>query len=86
MTTIPNAIMITWFSPSRIVRRAIGNCTLTQLLPRVQPNDIATSLATTGTLRRPRFVSRTAGGTAYTTVAITAGGFWMPNITTSGIR
>jgi hypothetical protein len=64
MTTMPKAIMMTWLRPSRMVRRAMGSCTFSSCCQGVQPNDSATSLLTTGTLRSPWLVSRTAGGTA----------------------
>ena len=86
MTTMPKAIMITWLSPSRIVRRAIGSCTFASCCIDVHPNDSPTSFITTGTPRRPWLVSRTAGGIAYTIVANTAGGYWIPNASTSTPR
>ena len=52
-TTIAKAIMITWLRPSRMVRRAIGNCTLNSCWRSVAPNDWPTSLMTTGTCRKP---------------------------------
>ena len=47
------AIMMTWLRPSSIARRAIGSCTLARSWRQVQPNEVPTSVATTGTLRRP---------------------------------
>ena len=69
-----------------MVRLASGSCTFSSCCQIVEPNDSPTSFITTGTLRRPCAVSRTAGGTAYTTVAATAGGYWMPNSSTSTPR
>ena len=86
MTTMAKAIMITWLSPRSIARRAIGSCTLVSNWRPVQPNDVPTSVATTGTLRRPWLVRRTAGATANTTVATIAAGVPMPNTTTAGRR
>ena len=78
--------MITWLRPSSIARLAIGSCTLVSSWRLVQPNDVPTSVATTGTLRRPWLVSRTAGATANTTVATIAAGVRMPKMTTAGSR
>ena len=49
ITTMPNAIMITWLRPSRTVLRANGSCTLLSNCVPVEPNDRPTSVVTTGT-------------------------------------
>ena len=80
------AIMITWLRPSSMARLAIGSCTLVRSWRVVQPKDVPTSVATTGTLRRPWLVRRTAGATAKMTVATIAAGVRMPKMTTAGSR
>ena len=80
------AIMITWLRPSNMARRAIGSCTFDRSWRLVQPKDVPTSVATTGTLRRPWLVRRTAGATAKMTVATIAAGVRMPKMTTAGRR
>ena len=86
ITTMPNAIMITWLRPSRTVRRANGSCTLRSSCGPVDPNDRPTSVDTIGTSRNPWLVSRTAGATAKINVATTAAGTPIPKNATHGMR
>ena len=64
ITTIESAKRIVWLTPSRIMRRASGSCTLPSSCIRVAPIDVAASTVLTGTPRIPSAVIRIAGGIA----------------------
>ncbi len=75
ITTMPIAIMIVWLTPSMIEGFASGSWTLRRRLPRRRAERRPPPRATSaGTPRIPRLVSRTAGGSAKITVAISAVG------------
>ena len=86
ITTMPSAIMIVWLTPSIIEGFASGTWTFASVCLDVEPYASATSIATGETLRMPIAVSRTAGGSAKITVAISAGGAPMPKSSTAGSR
>ena len=64
MITTESAIMIVWFTPSRIEGRASGSCTFRRSCRGVDPYACAASTISFGTWRIPRSVSRIAGGSA----------------------
>ncbi len=64
ITTIESAKRIVWLTPSKIIRRASGSCTLRSNCLRVAPIDVAASTVFTGTPRIPSAVIRIAGGIA----------------------
>ncbi len=64
MTTIESANRIVWLTPSRIMRRASGSCTLRSSCVRVAPIEVAASTVLTGTTAIPSAVMRIAGGMA----------------------
>ena len=64
ITTIDSAAITVWFTPSTIVRRAIGSSTLARDCSRVEPSDCEASTAAVGTERMPCAVSRITGGIA----------------------
>ena len=86
ITTMLSAIMIVWLMPVSTLGSASGNCTLRRVWRGVAPNISAASTVAAGTVRIPRSVSRTTGGSAYTTEAMMAGTRATPNSSTTGIR
>ena len=83
---MPIAIMMVWLTPSMIEGFAMGSWTFRRVWRRVDPNEPETSSAVDGTPRMPRLVSRTAGGSAKISVAMTAARTPIPNSNTSGSR
>ncbi|GBC86892.1 hypothetical protein HRbin12_00891 [bacterium HR12] len=78
--------MIVWFTPSMMWGLASGSWTFRSIWRRVAPKDSATSIAPRLTSRTPRLVSRMAGGTANTIVAMSAVVVPIENRSTSGTR
>ena len=86
ITTMLSAIMMVWLMPVSTLGSASGNCTFRMVCRGVAPNISAASTVATGTVRMPRSVSLTTGGSEYTTVAMMAGTRATPNSSTTGIR
>ena len=70
ITTIARHCMMTWLTPIRISRRAVGISTLTSNCQLVQPLIRPASPTSGGSFLRPRIVSRTIGGVAKIIVAM----------------
>ena len=64
MTAIESAAMMVWLSPTMIVRRAIGSCTLRSSWLPVDPSEVVASMVVGETVRRPCAEIRTSGGSA----------------------
>ena len=63
-TASASAIMIVWFTPSRIEGIACGICTFVSICIGVAPKARAASIIWGETCRMPRLVSRIIGGRA----------------------
>ena len=74
ITTMPNARLIVWLTPSSNAGRATGTWIFQSDWRGVAPCAVPTSTNCPGTPRSPCSVSRIAGGSAKITVAMTAGG------------
>ncbi len=70
MTTIARQDMMTWLTPIRISRRAVGISTLNNSCRLLQPLINPASATSGDSFFRPSRVSRTIGGVAKMTVAI----------------
>ncbi len=59
IVTIDSAAIVVWLSPTMIVRRAIGSCTLRRVCQLVEPIEFAASTLVGDTVRRPWAAMRT---------------------------
>ena len=64
ITAMASAAMVVWLSPTRIVRRAMGSCTLLTICHLLEPIERAASMVVGETLRMPSAVILMATGTA----------------------
>ena len=69
-TTIAKHCMITWLTPIKMSRRAVGMSTLVNNCQSVQPLITPDSATSGGNFLSPNSVRRTMGGVAKITVAI----------------
>ncbi len=61
IVAIDSAAIVHWLSPTTIVRRAIGSCTLRSFWPLLLPRESAASSVPSETVRMPWAVMRISG-------------------------